>query len=527
MTITAFFATRTRRIGALLVLLSGLAHADDNTQRCTYTNVGSLPIRYVGTALSPAVDGTINDTPAVMRIATGAFDTLLTMNAAARRDLSLSKTGDWAYGGGSRNRLYRTRLKDFSIGPIRNTARTELLVVDGTETSSFDATIGAPFLLQMDMELDLRAKRMTFHVPHDCDRTPLMLWQEEPVVLPFKGSDDPSPNPHVGVAVNGKPMTAVIDSGLLYSRMTLDAAKRAGIDVHGAGSAHVADIGSDRAALWTAPVGALEVGEETIRNARIAILDEPASYGIDVRLGQDFLRAHRVLFAMSQKLLYIAYLGGDALAQRTGPEPWMRAEAEGGNADAQFVLGASYSNGLGVVRDPVQANAWLDKAVAQGQPNAAVWRGRVHMLAGHVDTAIPLMRRGLDQLPADRCGPLWLYVARVRNGEADLAKTELQATLKRQKEDDWPRPIADFYLGRISAARLLEEAGKEAASAQERTCMAEAYMAELNDARAGTAEAGAVRATALGHCTPAAGPASATPATSQPAGTTASPGKTS
>lgn len=150
--------------------------------------------------------------------------------------------------------------------------------------------------------------------------------------------------------------------------------------------------------------------------------------------------------------------------------------------------------------DPKQAEAWLDKAAASGQPNAVLEVGRRDMLDGHLDKAIPQLRRALDQLPAHRYGPLWLYVARVRNGESALAQTELVAALKRQKEDDWPRPIADFYLGRIDAARLLKDAGKDAEFAHDRTCTAQAFMMEWHDARGETLEAGALRAALHANC---------------------------
>jgi TPR repeat protein len=172
-----------------------------------------------------------------------------------------------------------------------------------------------------------------------------------------------------------------------------------------------------------------------------------------------------------------------------------------------------YINGRGVARDPAEAKTWLDKAATGGQPNATLLVARQHMLAGHLDTAIPQLRRALDQLPADRLGPLWLYVARVRHGEADLAKTELEAALKRQRNDDWPAPIADFYLGKVNAAQLLEEAGKDAKLAHARTCMADAYMAELHDARGETAEVIALKATLRTTCgAPAPAPAAPKPA---------------
>ena len=45
--------------------------------------------------------------------------------------------------------------------------------------------------------------------------------------------------------------------------------------------------------------------------------------------------------------------------------------ADGGNADAQYLLGAFYLNGLGSPRDPVKAKLWLEKSAAQGNSHAA------------------------------------------------------------------------------------------------------------------------------------------------------------
>ena len=486
---------------------SARVHAGDTPPKCTYVEVASLPIRYVGQGLAPAVDGTINGTPATMLIDTGSDQTHMTMNAATRRDLNLFMTGRFVEGLGGLSRLYGVRLKEFAIGPAHAGRRPELTVIGSTTfTPSFDAIVGAPFLLQADLELDLRAKRMKFYRPLECRKTDLFLWQENTVVLPFARSFDRSPNPHFTVVVNGKELDALIDSGAHRSFMMLDAAKKAGIDVNGPGAVRMGysgGIGSDRAPHWIAPVKTIRIGDETISNVELGIIDSQGARSADVYLGQDFLRTHRVLFAMSQEKLYIAYLGGDVFTRGTGLEPWMRAEADGGNADAQYALAQIYANGRGVPRDPIQAGVWLDMAANGGQPNASLLRGRRQMLAGNLDAAIPQLRRALDQLPADRLGPLWLYIARVRHGEADLAKTELEAALKQQKEDDWPAPIADFYRGKINAARLLDEAGKDAKLAHARTCMAQAYMAEWHDARGDAAEASTLKATLRTNCGPA------------------------
>jgi lipoprotein NlpI len=100
------------------------------------------------------------------------------------------------------------------------------------------------------------------------------------------------------------------------------------------------------------------------------------------------------------------------------------------------------------------------------------------MEAGHFEDAIPGLRAAIERLPADGYAPLWLYVARLRTGQGELARSELEASLKNQKDDAWPAPVARFYLGQEDAARLLADAGPDPA----RRAEAERLMADLHQA---------------------------------------------
>jgi predicted aspartyl protease len=493
---------------ACALLLNPLARADE-APRCTMVEVGDMPLKYVGQGLAPAVDGVIDGAPAVLLVDTGAFDTSLTMNAVVKRDLSMHMTGRYVEGISGSSRLYAARVKEFAIGPVKSERkRIELYVIGETAfTPAFDALVGAPFLLQADMEFDLRAKRMKFFRSQNCKRdSDLNYWKEDAVAVPFEYTRSTSPNPHFTVVVNGKEMDALIDTGAHRSFLTLDAAKRLGIDVKGADVTRLGfsgGIGSDRAARWTVPVKTVQIGGETIKDAELGIIDTQGQIQGEMYLGQDFLRAHRVLFAMSQRKVYIAYLGGDVFTRGTTLEPWMLQEADGGNADAQYALAYMLNTGRGAPRDQKQAQAWLEKAAAAGQPNANLNLGRQQQLAGKLDDAIPKLRLALDQLPAERLGPLWLYNARVRKGDAGLAKTELEASLKKQRNDDWPHPIAEFYLGKLDAKDLLDSAAKDKQSAHARTCMANAYMREWHAARDEKPQAEALLATLRANCAPA------------------------
>jgi len=49
----------------------------------------------------------------------------------------------------------------------------------------------------------------------------------------------------------------------------------------------------------------------------------------------------------------------------------VRPLAQQGDANAQYILGVFYDNGLGVPQDRVEAYMWLSLAASQGRENAA------------------------------------------------------------------------------------------------------------------------------------------------------------
>lgn len=504
-----------RAIAACATLFLSLPASAAEPPGCLYIELAKLPVRYVGLGLAPAVDGIIDGTPATMLVDTGAFDTVLTMTGVARRGLGLHMTGRIAEGFGGMSRIYSTRLQEFVIGPVKSRRSVNLGVIyEMTSPPGYDAIVGAPFLLQADLEVDLRARQLRFFRPQNCANVALHVWQEPTISVPFARSfADASPNPHFVVKIDGQEMDALIDTGAHRSLMTKRAAKRLGIDVDGPGATRLPDgggVGSERTANWAAMVKTVEIGDEIIRDTEMRIVESQGSESADLYLGQDFLRSHRVLFAMSQRKVYIAYLGGDVFTRGNALEPWMREEAESGNPDAQYTLAAMYAGGRGVARDAQQGRAWLEKALASGQPHASLAEGRRQLLEGHADAAIPLLRKALDQLPSERFGPLWLYTARVRNGEAALARQELEASLKQQDRDDWPQPLARFYLGQVDAARLLDDAGRDQKTAAQRRCQANGYMAEWHAAAGDKDQAEALRATVRAQCArpaPASAPA--------------------
>ena len=486
-------------------LLCGAVHAADEAPGCKYFPIAELPLSYTGPSLQITTEGAIDGVAGPMLVDTGASFSSLTRTATERRGLGLGTSGNYAVGVGGVSRLYQLRVREFAVGPVK-TRGFMAVIGDTGSPPAFDAVIGAPFLLQADVELHLSEKKMRFLRSRGCDASSFLgYWDGDIFVIPFERQDDKSSNPHFIVEVNGAKIEAIIDTGAVHSVMSSRAARKAGLAFGAAGDiklGNASGVGRDRAPVWGAKA-TLKIGDETVENAEIGIIDDDSrEFDYDLLLGDDFLRAHRVLFAMSQKKLYISYVGGEPFKHRTSLEPWLLREAEGGNPDAQLRLASIYRNGDGTAKDPALAEAWLQKAIAAGSPQARLQLGQRLMSEGRYGEAAAQLRDALDKLPAERNGALSLYTARLHAGQADLGKRELEAAFARSNGDDWPRPVADFYLGRIDQAKLLKLAAEDERFGRQRTCSASAYMIELYRARGDKAQEDAARAERRAQCAP-------------------------
>lgn len=487
-------------VAAIACALSLPARAAPEAPQCVFSPVAKFPLRYTGPSLMITTAGTINGTPAELLVDTGAFQTFFTRTGTERRNMPLRRTGRTVGGIGGWTPVFETRIADFSAGPSRATSGFIPVLSDFGFTPSFDGILGAPFLLQADLEIWLAAKEMTMFHTENCATTYLGYWDDKVIDIPFKPDHVAGTNPHFTVSVNGREMEAMIDTGSATSSIVRAAARRAGFEVDPGTSSHKSvGVGSRKVLTWMVSVDTFNIGGEAVRNAELAVIDTPKDK-VDVILGADFMRAHRVLFAMSQKTLYFSYVGGEPFGQRQKLEPWIRTEADKGNADAQLALSEAYRLGKGVARDDALAAQLLEKAAAGGSPHALLQSGRALMLRGDLARGTTRLRAALDQLPAERDGALWLYIARVRAGQAELAKEELAATFARSEGNEWPKPVADVYLGTLSGDKLLAQTTADRTDGGKRHCQTVVAVVEWQLAHGRLEQAQAHKAEAEAAC---------------------------
>jgi predicted aspartyl protease len=489
----------TRSITGVLaaLLCASLAQAADTPAQCHFTRIAEVPLAYTGPGLEPTTQGTLNGTPATLLVDTGAYDSMLTPTGAGRLGLPLYSTIRRLGGVGGGSEVFATQLKEFAIGPARAVDNWFKVIGDMGYAPSYDAVAGATFLLQADLEVNLPEKKIKFFRADGCAGRFLAYWDENAVEVPFEGRHQGTARPIIAVEVNGQKFKALIDTGASRTGIHRDAARRAGLKPQER-LGDAVGVGTRRVAEWATTVERMVVGGETILDAHIVIDDLDTERGdYDILLGRDFLRSHRVLFAMSQKKVYISYVGPEPFRPQSGIPAWIVNEAEAGNPDAQVLLSNAYLHGRGVTKDSAKAQAWLDKALAQGSPRAALAEGERLLGAGRAPEAAARLRAGLDQLPAERFGALSLYLARVQSGQGELGKSELEARFPWGKSKLWPGPVADFYLGRTDAATLMDTAAKQS---QQLSCSAARFIGELYRAKGDDARAHATVASQDAHC---------------------------
>jgi hypothetical protein len=304
-----------RTLGALALLLPALSQAAGDAGSCRYVPIAKIDVDYSNQTRRVSVTGNINGKPLKMLVDTGAYESRLLRSGADRLGLKLEPTGRYVYGVSGAAVTYRTWVDDFSLG-ASHTGRTVVPVLDLPQETRHEAIVGADYLLQTDMELSLADRFMQFFRASGCADTYLAYWDQNAMEIPFVGKEGGSNKPYVAVELNGVKLTAILDTGAPRTSVTRHAAELAGVRVDGPGvrkAGHSSGIGDKVLDNWIADFKSFRIGDEAVNNPQLAIRDDPpqGTGQVDVLLGIDFLRAHHILFAMSQDRLYMSYLGGE------------------------------------------------------------------------------------------------------------------------------------------------------------------------------------------------------------------------
>lgn len=318
-----------RALAALALLLPALSQAAGDAGNCRYVPITKLTIDAPEHRL-PTVTGTVNGKPVPMLIDTGADESMLVRAGAERLGLPLAPTGDYRTGVGAAM-MYSTHVDDMSLGASHTGRMTVPVLGSLSFEPGFDAIVGADFLLQADMELSMADHTMQFFRASGCGDTFLAYWDRNAMEIPFIGTTAASHGhkPMVAVELNGVKLKAILDTGASITTVTRHAAELAGVRMDAPGvrkGNRISGVGDTLLDSWIVDFKRFRIGDETVNNPQMLVSDDSRAVEgeADVVLGDDFLRAHHILFAMSQDRIYMSYLGTElfgATQQAPAPAP--------------------------------------------------------------------------------------------------------------------------------------------------------------------------------------------------------------
>ena len=284
------------------------------------------------------VDGAIDGKPVGILFDTGAQTSFVVRAAADRMGLTRQEAiGYRAYGIGGETHAEYTVIDELRIGTASRRNLRVLVLGERDMGRRYGLLLGYDFFNQLDIEFDLAANMVRIFQPRDCADASLAYWSRTGVGEVPLQSDNERPGILFPVKLNGKPFLAALDTGAPASVMSELVAASVGVKPgertsRPAGTS--GGLGAARPDKWIGSFESFSIGNEVVRNPDIAFTSlEVATSQTgsrlaarrelrDMLLGVDFLRAHRVFVAHSQRKLYFTYAGGRVFdASHTAPQP--------------------------------------------------------------------------------------------------------------------------------------------------------------------------------------------------------------
>ncbi len=456
-----------------MLALAAISGSSAVSAACVLKKVAELPVTMSN--LQPTISAKIDGKRVRMLADTGAFFSMISPAVAAEMKLPVRPTPYELYvsgvGGGMTASV--TTVKEFDLDTIA--LRHVDFIVGGSESGpGIDGVVGRNMLVGFDGEYDLANGVVRLIKPDDCFGRPLAYWagatpSSSVGIVVDSDVNDSHPAIVVLVTINGQTLKATLDTGSSNTVIWRSAALRAGIPLSGptvSEPSYSSGVGKKQVREVFAPVRSFKIGNEEIKNTKIAV-DDTALEGSDMLLGADFFLAHRIYIALGQHKIYFTYNGGPvfnlvpkpldapgaSVAEVAKLEPVKAAPGEPTDAAGFSRRGSASAGRL----DYAHALADLDRAVAMAPDEAdyRIRRAEVRRAAGQSALAMSDLDRALALRPTDVDALLLRAEIRIEDHHSDDAIRDVETASSVAPN------TAD---ARFSMALLFDWAGSEAQS---------------------------------------------------------------
>lgn len=361
------------------VLLAGQAWASS----CQVVRYGTLPVEIEGGRATTEVK--INGADTRFQLDTGSFFNIMSNATASSLGLKLrAMPFNFRISGigGTAGAQY-TRVKDFGI--LGTTLNNIDFLVGGSDAGY--GLLGANLLDFADLEIDMAHGKLSLFKVDGCEKRGLAYWSNgrDFFMADLKPADSSTDRrTFIEVTINGKKLRALLDSGAYATALTRHAAERVGIKVdtpdEKQGITH--GFGAKLVKTWIVPVDEFSVGTESIHHSQMQVIDSTLSDGTDMLLGLDYLLAHHMFIANSQRKAFFTYNGGRvfALAEADDADKSAAAAENTGTSPktaADYALRGEANLSRG---EPKAAIADLNEAIRMAPDHADYYAARAKAL---------------------------------------------------------------------------------------------------------------------------------------------------
>ena len=332
-----------RWLWLIAVLLAGPAFA-----KCDLTKVSDLKIAQEGNQIT--IPGKINGQPVKFLFQIAATHNMVLAPAANALGLRVVEIGKHFKRDEIVNKMSIGQATIDEMEVDRFVFKSTPVLVRGQRENygqpQLVAVLGNDFLGQYDIEIDLKANRVTLYKTQGCEAANLAYWSDSYNVAELeKGTRQVVMN----AKVNGQDVRAILDSGSPFTTLTYQAAVKIGaaanlefvddrpvasdaVTLNRASAHYPANIFVNGAEpdldaigsgdIWIRQFDSFTLDQETIKPARIRVRRFPEITAMtgsriversapteEMLLGVDFLRSHHVLISRSQNKFYFTFNG--------------------------------------------------------------------------------------------------------------------------------------------------------------------------------------------------------------------------
>jgi clan AA aspartic protease (TIGR02281 family) len=304
----------------VVTVIVGLLLATPASAHCRLLQVAELPVDAAHNR--PLIAGQINGQAVKILVDTGSQTSVVTRSTANRLGLKQVSSSSTSRGVGGEVKEYNTSLKQLTLDKFTVHDLAMPVAVEGER--NFDMILGENFFAQFTVEFDLAHGAIRLFKPKGCRADQLAYWSQTYSLADLASSPTDSLRIETTVSLNGRALRAILDTGATLSTVSRTATVGLGISIDENSHTHAMGIGRDAVDSWVGKFEKFTVGDETIQNVSLFIVDTtkhnelmttrsriPETYELPhMLIGADFFLAHRVLIYGADRKMVFTYLGG-------------------------------------------------------------------------------------------------------------------------------------------------------------------------------------------------------------------------